>query len=156
MEKKYNWLLTKSGTDSDGSEITYIKDKTINEIKQKILQIVNQYKKTLKKYDYGTETIEGIEERRNSKSKKTYSVYGYIVYLDGHLDIEAHRTDLILKNKTNDEKTKLSKILLEKIKENKENNPTTEYQTGYVEGYHDALVEILNKYNIKHKEIFYV
>lgn len=48
-------------------------------------------------------------------------------------------------------------IIKDLIMDNEDNKPflEDEYGTGYYEGYHDALVDLMNKLNIKHNEVFY-
>lgn len=48
----------------------------------------------------------------------------------------------------------LRDIILDLIAKNKENAPyiRNEYDQGYVEGYHDALVDLMNELHIEHNE----
>ena len=51
----------------------------------------------------------------------------------------------------------MEQIIKTLIEDNKENFniPQDEYGTGYREGYHDALVDLLNKLKIKHDYEYY-
>lgn len=51
----------------------------------------------------------------------------------------------------------IEQIINDLIENNKENFaiPHDEYGTGYIEGYHDALVDLLNQLGIEHDYEYY-
>lgn len=50
---------------------------------------------------------------------------------------------------------KIIKDLIDSNEENKEICDGDSYSNGYYEGYHDALVDLMNKLEIQHNEEFY-
>lgn len=91
--ERYDWLLTESGTDTDGAIVRILPDRTVKEIKKHIQDKIRYVKKNDSCYDYGTERLKEIVERKYDG--KLYSVYGYAVGSDWHTDFEAHVLDLI-------------------------------------------------------------
>lgn len=106
--KSYNWIMTESGSCSDGSCVTIFYERTVKEMKNIIKKKALIIKTTDPTYDYGTETIKDIEERYDNNTKELLSLYGYTVSEDNHVDIEAHRMDKIhtVTKNTTKEKTK--------------------------------------------------
>lgn len=43
----------------------------------------------------------------------------------------------------------------DRVEENEENVITNQFDKGYKNGYHDALIEVFNFFDIKHDEDFY-
>ena len=55
--------------------------------------------------------------------------------------------------KTN--KNQIAESIFQRLKENKENTPSNSYDSGYIDGMHDALVDVLNILHIEHNEEYY-
>lgn len=49
----------------------------------------------------------------------------------------------------------IKEIIMKMINDNKKNVIINEYDKGYLHGCHDALVGVLNRLNIEHKEEYY-
>ena len=57
-----------------------------------------------------------------------------------------------------EDKIDIKKFIIEfkdSLEENEENIIEDEYDHGYAEGYHDAIVEVFNFLNVEHDEDFY-
>ena len=90
--KKVDWLLIESGSETDGSFPVFYRNRTISEMKKIIANEVKNIKKTTEPscFEYGTTAIKDIEQRYDLNGKELITLYGYISFSDSHLDIEAH------------------------------------------------------------------
>ena len=90
--KKYDWIITVSGTETDGTDVSLFQG-TLAGVKNTLW---NKIKDSMeagdfdKEYDYGTITKKDIEV----DDTNTY-LYGYLVFSDYHLDFEARRLDTL-------------------------------------------------------------
>lgn len=52
---------------------------------------------------------------------------------------------------------KIAQEIKKRVEENEENRETiaTSYEEGYMEGYHDAMIELLDWLGVKHDQKFY-
>lgn len=79
----YNWIIGVCCTESDGVFIYRIYGSR-EQVKEKLLELVKQDQESnLESWDYGTETVEDIEERGLNE------LYAYGCYADYHIDYSA-------------------------------------------------------------------
>lgn len=52
-------------------------------------------------------------------------------------------------------RNQIAESIFQRLKENKENVPSDSYTSGYLDGIHDALVDVLNILHIEHHEEYY-
>lgn len=89
----YDWLLTISGTETDGSIVLILPNRSVQEIKRYIQNEIKCEKRNADDYNYGTETLRDIVIR--TFDDEIQSVYGYAVFSNSHIDYEAHILDKI-------------------------------------------------------------
>ena len=85
---KTDWLFVISGSDTDGSIVSIIRNKSVDDMKKYIAEKVVELSKSINCFDNGTDWEDDIEER--FKDGELVSLYGYGVYAEGHNDYEAH------------------------------------------------------------------
>lgn len=89
----FDWIFVESGTETDGSYICLLPNRSIRDIKHYIKEQVRYEKNNTDGYDYGTEYLNDIEIR--TYNNEVHSVYGFAVFYDSHIDFEAHILDRI-------------------------------------------------------------
>ena len=84
----HDWIFVVSGSDTDGSFVSIFRNKTVDEMKEHIVNCVDEISQSNYCFDFGTEDVEDVEER--FADDELVSLYGYASYADGHKDYEAH------------------------------------------------------------------
>ena len=93
MGYKTDWILTVSGSDTDGSHVTIYHDVSIEDMKQIIVDKIAAARED--RFDFGTETIDDIDERITLDTHRLVSLYGFISCRDHHIDYEAHLMNMV-------------------------------------------------------------
>ena len=88
-----DWILTVSGSDTDGSTVTIYHGVSIEDMKQIIVDKIAAARED--SFDFGTETIDDVEERITVDTHRLVSLYGFISCLDHHTDYEAHLMNMV-------------------------------------------------------------
>lgn len=90
--QKYDWIITVSGTDTNGTDVSLFQG-TLAGVKNTLWKDIKSSMEIGdfdKKDDYGTITKKDIEV----DDTNTY-LYGYLVFSNYHLDFEARRLDTL-------------------------------------------------------------
>lgn len=88
-----DWILTVSGSDTDGSHVTIYHGVSVEDMKQIIVDKIAAARED--SFDFGTETIDDVEERITVDTHRLSSLYGFVSCLDHHTDYEAHLLNMV-------------------------------------------------------------
>jgi hypothetical protein len=82
---KHQWIVGVCNTDSDGVDLIGFYG-TEDEMKAKLVEMVQEFRLEDDSYEYGTETVDEVDVRWNGTE-----LYAYGCYSDYHIDYSAKR-----------------------------------------------------------------